>query len=125
MQYYKYTGTTDTTRPNSMVWDSNTSLKFYVYHTVYDLVASPAISDFWHRMSGGSTAPIVFYVGSNADVITGTAGSYKEKRSGTVYWTIYNGTPVYLGTASVNAATGLVTFQTSGYTADSTGVLHS
>ena len=89
------------------------------------VVTSPAISDFWHRTAGNAVAPIVFYCGTNADIITGSAGNYSEKRQGTVYWTIYNGTPVYLGTASVDSSTGLVTFQTSGYTANSSGVSHS
>ena len=125
LQYEAYTGSSDATRPDSTCWNSNASLKFYVYHTVYDLVASPAISDFWHRTAGNAVAPIVFYCGTNADIITGSAGNYSEKRQGTVYWTIYNGTPVYLGTASVDSSTGLVTFQTSGYTANSSGVSHS
>ena len=123
LQCPRYTGSTDGTRSDSMCWDSSKSLKFYVYHTVYDLTSGVAISDFWHRMSGGDIAPIVFYVDTNADIIKYEGGQYKEYRSGTTYWTIYNDEAVYLGTASVNSSTGLVTFSVSGgYTADSSGV---
>ena len=125
LQPSNYTGTSQDKRGDSTCWASNSSLKFYVYHTVFDVLATPAISDYWHKTADKDIAPLVFYCGSNADIIIGSAGSYAEKRPGTVYWTLVNGATIYLGTASVNATTGLVTFQTSGYTADSTGVLHS
>ena len=127
LQYEKYTGTTNDKRPDSMVWDSNTSLRFYVYHTTANPAhwnpSGLAISDFWHRMSNGSTAPIVFYVGTNADLIKGTSGSYAEVRPGSYYWTFgANNEIIYLGTATVNASTGVVTFSVNSYTADSSGV---
>ena len=109
-----------------MVWDSSKSLKVYVWHTVNDLDSNkPAISDFWHRMAANDNAPIVFNVNSNVDVVKQVNGSYVEIKSGTVYWTLEDGEVVYLGTASVNSSTGLVTFATTGYTADSTGIHHS
>ena len=109
-----------------MVWESNKNLKVYVWHTVNDLDDNkPAISNFWHRTANNDNAPIVFNVNSNADVVKLTNGTYSEIKAGMVYWTLVNGEPVYLGTATVNSSTGLVTFSTSGYTADSTGVHHS
>ena len=125
LQPSNYTGTGNNQRGDSTCWGSNSSLKFYLYHTVFDVLATPAISDYWHKTADKDIAPLVFYCGSNADIIIGSAGSYSEKRTGTVYWTIYNGNPVYLGTATVNATTGLVTFQTSGYSADSSGINHA
>ena len=127
IQCPRYTGTSDSTRCDSMVWESNKSLKVYVWHTVNDLDSNkPAISDFWHRMAAGDNAPIVFNVNSNADVVKQVNGSYVEIKQGTAYWTLVNGEVVYLGTAtSVNSSTGLVTFSTTGYTADSTGIHHS
>ena len=124
LQYSGYTGDTDATRSDSMCWDSNTGMKFYVYHTVHDLVASPAISKYWHRMSNSATAPIVFYVNNNLDVVKLANNTYSEIRGKAEYWTIYNGTPVYLGTAkTINSTTGLVTFSVNGgYTADASGV---
>ena len=124
IQCPRYTGTTDSTRCDSMVWESSKSLKVYVWHTVNDLDSSkPAISDYWHRMAASDNAPIVFHVGTNADVVKQVGGSYVEIKTGTVYWTLgANNEVVYLGTASVNASTGLVTFATNGYTADSSGV---
>ena len=128
LQYYKYTGSSNDKRPDSMIWESNTNIKVYVYHTVNDLRPIPpavAISDFWHRTADKAVAPIVFYAETTADIITGSAGSYTEIREGTVYWTMDNGNVVYLGTASVNAQTGLVTFSTPGYYADGTHIYHS
>ena len=126
IQCPRYTGTTDSTRCDSMVWDSSKSLKVYVWHTVNDLDSNkPAISDFWHRMAANDNAPIVFNCNSNADIVKLSGGTYSEIKTGTVYWTLVNGEPVYLGTASVNSSTGLVTFSTTGYTADSTGIHHS
>ena len=126
IQCPRYTGTTDSTRCDSMVWESSKSLKVYVWHTVNDLDDSkPAISNFWHRTANNDNAPIVFNVNSNADVAKEQNGVYSEIKPGTVYWTFENGNVVYLGTATVNSSTGLVTFSTSGYTADSTGVHHS
>ena len=125
LQPSNYTGTSQDKRGDSTCWGSNSSLKFYVYHTVFDVLATPAISDYWHKTADKDIAPLVFYCGSNADIIIGSAGSYAEKRPGTVYWTLVNGVTVYLGTASVNATTGLVTFQTSGYSADSNGINHA
>ena len=124
IQCPRYTGTTDSTRCDSMVWESSKSLKVYVWHTVNDLDSSkPAISDYWHRMAASDNAPIVFHVGTNADVVKQVGGSYVEIKTGTVYWTLgANNQVVYLGTASVNASTGLVTFASNGYTADSSGV---
>lgn len=125
LQYSGFTGTTDETRPDSMVWDAKSTVKFYVHHTVNDLVASPAISDFWHRTANGNVAPIVFYVNTNADVTRLNGSTYVAIRNGAQFWTLINGTPTYLGTASINSSTGLVTFSISGYTADSSGVHHS
>ena len=125
LQYSGFTGSTDGTRPDSMVWDSRTGVQFFVHHTVNDLVASPAISDFFHRTANGTVAPIVFFVNTNADVVKLSGTSYVAIRSGAQFWANINGTPTYLGTASVNASTGLVTFSISGYTADSSGVHHS
>ena len=126
IQCPRYTGTTDQTRCDSMIWESNKSIKIYVWHTVNDLDDSkPAISNFWHRTANNDNAPIVFNVNSNADVVKLTNGTYSEIKAGMVYWTLVNGEPVYLGTATVNSSTGLVTFSTAGYTADSTGVHHS
>lgn len=125
LQPSNYTGTGNNQRGDSTCWGSNSSLKFYLYHTVFDVLATPAISDYWHKTADKDIAPLVFYCGSNADIIIGSAGSYSEKRTGTVYWTIYNGNPVYLGTATVNATSGLVTFQTAGYSADSSGINHA
>ena len=126
LQCPRYTGTGNNQRSDSMVWESSKSLKIYSYHTTKDLDDNkPAISIYWRRMADNDTAPVVFFVGDNSDVITGSAGSYSEYKTGSVYWTMEGGNVVYLGTATVNATTGLVTFQTSGYTADSTGIHHS
>ena len=126
LQCSRYTGTTDSTRPDSMVWESSNSLKVYSYWTVYDLDDSkPAVSVFWRRMASNNNAPVVYFANSNADVVKLVGGVYSEYKAGTVYWTREGNNMVYLGTASVNAATGLVTFQTSGYTADSSGIHHS
>ena len=125
LQYSGFTGTADGVRPDSMIWDSKTSVKFYVHHTVNDLVASPAISDFFHRTAAGNVVPIVFFVSTNADVCKLSGSTYVAIRSGAQFWTMVNGTPTFLGTATVNSSTGLVTFSISGYTADSSGVHHS
>lgn len=127
IQCPRYTGTTDSTRCDSMVWESSKSLKVYVWHTVNDLDSNkPAISDFWHRMAANDNAPIVFNCNSNADIVKQEGGSYVEIKQGTVYWTLVDGAIVYLGTASVNSSTGVVTFSVPGnYTADSTGIHHS
>ena len=130
IQYPRYTApSTDDSkpRPDSMVWGSNNAqLKFYLYHTVKVLDDSkPAISIYWRRVAGGNVVPIVFYAGKSSDISELNGSTYVEIRAGTLYWTIYNGTPVYLGTATVNPTNGDVTFQTAGYTANSSGIQHS
>lgn len=118
-------GSTDNTRPDSMVWDSKNTGKFYVYHSLKDKQEGDVINEFWHRTKAGTVLDIVFYVDNNLDVAKQVNGNYVLLDSNVQFWTIYNGAITYLGTATVNATTGLVTFSVSGYTADSSGVHHN
>ena len=108
-----------------MVWDSKNTCKFYVYHSLKDKQANDVINEFWHRTKAGTICDIVYHVNNNLDVVKQVNGQYVLLDSTTQFWTIYNGAITYLGTATVNATTGLVTFSVSGYTADSSGVHHS
>lgn len=115
LQYPLYTGSNNNQRPDSMVWDSNTDLKFYMYTTTsqYD-PNGKAISEFWRRMKAGSTAPIVYWAATNADIVKLEDSKYKEIYAGQRYWGIVNGERTFLGMAtSINETTGLVTFKIS------------
>ena len=125
LQCPKFTGTSDSTRSDSMIWGSREGVQFWVHHTVNNLDSSkPAISDFFHRTANGKVAPIVFYVATSADVskYDSSKGKYVEIRGSAVYWGYINGVATYLGQATVNATTGDVTFSSGSHTANSSGL---
>ena len=132
LQYPTYNATAsnqNARRPDSMCYGSSTSLKMYVYHTVNQAndPNKPAICTYFRSLNSSDNASVVFYVNNCADVSkydSGT-GKYVEIRSGSEYWTLINGELTYLGTATVNATTGEITFSSEGYFADSTHVYHS
>lgn len=104
-------------RPDSMSWGSNSSLKFYVYHSTKDYDPNGQdISAFWHRIAAGEVLDIVYYVETLDDVRD--PDTFVEYRTKEPYWTFINGEIVYLGTAEINAQTGAVTFS-SGKTINS------
>ena len=113
-------GTDNDKRPDSMMWKSYGSLDVYVYHTVNDIQGSPRepnpiINDYWHRMNDGVIATIVYYAGTDSDVVlyNNSTGKYELIVGGKEYWTMKNGVPVYLGTAAVDETTGAITFSES------------
>ena len=120
--YHFGNGSTDNTRPDSMVWDSKNTCKFYVYHSLKDKQQGQVINEFWHRIKSGTVCDIVYCVNNNLDVAKYVTDHYELLDSTAQFWTIHNNTITYLGTATVNSSTGLVTFSASGYTADSSGV---
>ena len=101
-----------------MAWKS-LNAKFYLHHTINDYDKNKtAISKFWHRVNDNKVADLVYYVGSNADVVKNSGGTYSEIEPGTLYWTMINNEIIFLGNAkTINATSGLVTFS---YTANGT-----
>ena len=108
-------------RPDSMIWCCSNDIKIYLHHTVNMLTGDKFVSIYWRRPADGKVADVVYYVGNNSNVVTNDNGTWKFIQSGQVYWTYKDGAIHYLGTATVNSSTGLVTFQ-FGDTADSNGV---
>ncbi len=119
----------DTLRPDSMVWDSNASLRVYLYHTLddVDLSVNHGVCIYWHRISGSVYDNLVYNVNNSSELVEYVDGQYKLKTKavGTKFWKRINGQDVFLGTATVNSSTGLVTFKdgnTTTGTADANGV---
>ena len=111
-----------TARPDSMIWCSNDNIKIYLHHTTSMLTGDKFVSIFWRRTkSVNQGVDVVYFVGDNSDVVTDSSGSWQFYQTGQKYWTYKNGAVYYLGTATVNSSTGLVTFQ-FGDTADANGV---
>ena len=109
-------------RPDSMVWNSNKDMKFYLYHSLADWDGKE-VCRYWHN-TGATSDNLVFYVNNSTELTVIKNGDYTLKipNSTTLFWTMINGTVTNLGTAtSVDATTGVVTFS-SGYKADSTHV---
>lgn len=122
--YHYGNATADDKRPDSMCWDSKTTLKFYVYHSLKDKQDGDVINEFWHRVKGGTVCDIVYHANNNLDVAKVVNGKYVLLDSVVQFWTIINDEMVYLGTATVDENTGIVTFSASSgkYKADSTHI---
>ena len=126
IQYSRFYGDGDGQRPDSMIWGSKSTLKVFLHHTLKDDYDSSktAISKYWHRVDGNTINAIVFFTRNNLDVVYSDGGQYKYIREGSYFWTMVNGVPTFIGTASnIDQTTGEVTFST-GYKADSTHVYH-
>ena len=98
-------------RPDSMVWNSSSDMKFYLYHTLADWDGK-AVCRYWHN-TGVTSNNLVFYVTNSSELTVINNGEYSLRipNSSQLFWTEINGVLVDLGTAtSVNASTGEVTF---------------
>ena len=113
-------------RPDSMVWNSSTNMRFYLYHTLADWDGK-AVCRYWHNTNPNFNN-LVFYVNNSAELTTLSNGTYSLRIPSTSqeFWTEINGNVIYLGTINVaafNASTGEVTFST-GYKASLTGIIN-
>ena len=121
-------------RPDSMVWGSKSSLRFYLHHTLHDInnnanYPSGNICRYWHN-TGSIYTNLVFYVRNSLDVVHLVNGSYTYMPAAddTEFWAVVDGEIVFLGKIKkvngsyvIDSATGEVTFA-GGYKATTTGV---
>ncbi len=129
MQIFTSNSSDGNYRPDSMVWGSKTTCKIYTYHTAkaISMNNSGYVNIYWRRTGNNSTCDIVYYVTNNADVVNYDAekNEWKLCLTNQQYWTLRNGVITYLGTATVNSSTGVVTFKqnnTTIATADANGI---
>lgn len=119
-------GSGNTVRPNSMIYGSNTAAKIYLHHTVDSLRGDKFVSLYWRNTTTTNVCDVVYYVGDNSNVAENNNGEWTEIVPGQQYWTWKNGDVFYLGTATVDENTGVVTFEDNGTvtaTANSTGII--
>ena len=112
-------------RPNSMIYGSNTAAKIYLHHTVSSLTGDKFVSLYWRNTTTSNVCDVVYFVGNNSHVVKDNNGTWEFILSGQQYWTLKNDEVFYLGTATVDSSTGVVTFKNGNVTtatANSTGV---
>ena len=127
IQYFG-NGTGNNERPDSMIWGSNSNTKVYVHHTTSSLTGTRFVSEFWRRTADKKIAPVVYYVANNSDLATNSSGSWAFYLDGKEYWTYKNNQVFYLGTATIDSSTGIVTFKQGNTviaTANSSGITFS
>ncbi len=126
IQHFTGSGSGGNVRPDSMFWGSKTSCKVYTYYTakrVYD--NGGTVNIYWRRTGNNTTCDMVYYVANNASLAYIDNGEWKLCLSNQQYWTLRNGVVTYLGTATINKTTGLVTFKQNSVTiatADANGI---
>lgn len=121
IQHFMSTGGGNNDRPDSMVWGSKSTCKIYTYHTATSLKDNPFINIYWRRTGNNTTCDLVYYVTKNTDLAINNNGTWSIRLSNQQYWALKDGEVFYLGTATIDSSTGLVTFS-SGATADANGV---